>query len=1213
MTAKSTNKLSQQYLWDNPALLIPVDVDALVVTKLSQNLQWAYNKMKYNNAGKFINVRPEMTSGEEKPGVGITLHWALPDCFTHGVTDKSTNNIKYPYAPNRWLIIRYFEGQSKAWILQSDFIDSTSGVNLFLDPNKAEPSLTRIGKVWSADQWPGEDAVKQQKFLVAIGPGMPEYAAFTSNVNGVFAFHDDMKDIIDKSVPVTYTIMGWYGNAGDDPLNNFSNTEEWLGLMDEFQLTVGDANDLQKAVNDWTSWAKAHNITITEKAKDIYPSRTICQGMVYNVNWLGQYGKLQSGVPQYDPSIPANKQPKIAVANTSIDALAALIKYEMDLEGKEGAGAAELLEALNYNLLDKYEKQGGQYEIYREIFKAWFDDQDSENYYTIGYKKGFEKPDSPSIEPQLLEKLVDLNKKSELLNHKQNLLKASQKGLYGDWWKTGKADTFWGTPPIGITKDQWKVIQQNLKNAIPIEQKAVSDLQKEINKLASDIKTLIEYIIGALPEEEDLKKNISDRYHEPNDPVVLVYGAKRSYRHGEDGRFDEDGKLFTRFTGQNIFGLEVALKDQKEQPVLGSDVTLPPVNLQSSLVPKETGDLCLETFFFDTLNAEAIAKAACNLLKIPFTASYTEDVAKQQTSAWNADVNGIDKQLVTEASGFFGTVPSIIAVKPWSPPWCPLYMAWEINWHPSYTKPSEAMDKWKFDNKSLEYIWDDKYDIGDPVYTLKGHSLLTPKSTFVMQAQLEKYFEDTGKFPKLKEFLDDVSNWDFLTQSMSELDELLLSLSSDQLNQPPATISDLVGSDMAQLCPIPDDSVGFFPIRAGHFQISKLWVVDDFGQVFDPISAVGEVPANYHPVLGTGMITENKPNLVQLPPRLTQPSRLNINFVCADNSNDNTLQENQTINPICGWLLPNHIDKALSVYTPDGHLLGELILTGSLKKMKLRWDNAPGKNTPVGEPLENIIENEYVRSFVEKILQREDNADSFMALLSIIDETLWTVEPLGGRKNELVSVYIGRPLALVKSTMKYEFMEGADYSQDWLNSTLKVTKGYENIKYPVQVGNTLEPQDGTIGYFLEDFSTFSSLLSSEKTPQTDYITNNNVSIGFSDAAKDIFILVDPRGEINTISGILPIEVNVLQGTLVEDAMSNMNVTFRTGPLITDPDKLSMPLPSEMSGEWSWIKHSGVSTWEEISNIAQGNAKARIGKDYELTEGWLKLTNALKEK
>ena len=1201
-----TDNTAGTFLWNGPSLLVPVNVEALVVSSASLNLPWAANKMKYNNAGKFENVVPSMFTGE-KPAVGITLHWALPDGITHGRQQEGGTEIIYPAAPNRWLVIRYFDGTSKSWIVQSDYIDPQNGASPFLNPANPTPTFTRIGKVWPADQWPGEGGVTQQHFLTAIGPGNPGFSAFSPNMTSVFSFYDNMADIIDKQSRITYTVIGWYADANDDPLQKFTNADEWLALMNELQWTVGDKVDLQKAVNDWGAWAKANGITVDpNNPKDIYPSRTICQGMAYNVNWLGKNGALQSGVPQYGPSVPADQQPLIAIGNTAVDALAALVEYELNLKKQDGRGAAELLEAFAYNLLYKYEGQGGQYELYRESFKNWFGDIDGEDYF---YIEDSEKAGIPVIDPARLAKLVSLNKKTASLNIKTQLLRAAQQDLYGNWWKTGKSATYWGTPPPGITPAQWTTIQNNLKAAIPTEKTQITTLEGEIATLTSEIVQLKIDVQAGLPSTQTLKENNANRYHQANDPVVLIYGAKRAYRHGEDGRFTDDDKLFTRFTGQTITGLKVMLPDQPEQPVTSANVTIPPVNFPAAKVPKETNNLCIETYFFSTLNAEAIAKAACTLLKIAFKAEYTDVVAKQQTMAWNADVFEIDKQLVTDASGFLGTIPSIIAVQAWYAPWAPLYMAWEVRWFPSYNTPADALKKWVYDPESLEYVWNEQYNPGGAEVKLSGYTLITPKSAYVMEAQLEKYFDDTGKFPNLKEFLNTVSNWDFLTQSMSGFGDLLTTLTADQLNKPPADIGASVGN-MTQLSPIPDQSAGFYPIRAGHFQLNKLWVIDDFGQVFDPISSVGQTPASYKPVLGTGMITPNDPKLVQLPPRITQPSRFNFKFMNGSGATDDSIQENQLTNPLCGWLLPNHLDKALSLYTPDGHLLGELILTGNEQLKRLRWDNAPGKNVPVGAPLSSVIENPYLRGFVEQILARTDNAKAFEDFMKVIDETLWSVEPLGGRNNELISVFIGRPLALVKSVMQYELMSGPVFSQSWLNSTLHVTQDYDAVQFPVQVGCVQQPQDGTIGYFFDGFSTFNSILAEGKSFPSGYITTNPVSLNFKDARKNVYMVVDPRGEVNAITGILPVQTNVLPGTLVEDAMANMQVAFRTGPLITDPEKLAMPLPSQMSGTWSWIQHTGVTTWEEITHIAQANQKAQLNPTYELKDGWLKLSNAL---
>jgi hypothetical protein len=1213
---ENTEPNATAYLWNAPSLLVPVDVQALVFSNLSKNLPWSYNKMNYNNAGQFIDVAPSLFNTHDQPGVGVTLHWALPDGITHGVQQKD-GTIVYPYAPNRWLVTRYYDGTSKSWLLQSDYLNQADGANFYLDPNQPVPTFTRLGKVWNAGDWPGEGGVTQQKFLVALGPGNTAFAAYTANINGVFSFYDSADEIKDKATPLTYMVMGWYSDANDDPLlgkavlgnNGFTTLPEWKTVMDALQWTVGDDDELQKAVNDWTAWAQANGITIDpNNVRDLYPSRTICQGMIYNVNWLGQNGALQSGVPQYNSGMPADVQPVIAIGNTSIDALSALVEYELNLEGKAGTAAAELLEAFNYNLLNTYEMQGGQYELYRQIFTAWFGNNDPEDFWYVESKESAEPIVLP---PDLLEKLVQLNQQAAQLSSKQYQEILARMNLYGNWWKNGKAGTFWGTPPQGVTKQQWATVQANLKTAVPLNKDEVKKLQDDIATLQTTVSNLLDEIKGQISAKQELKKNVGTRYHDANDPVVLIYGAHRNYRHGEDGRFDSEDKLFTRFTGQTVTGMLVRIPNQTPPLVNAGNVTIPPLGLKPGLFPKESDALGIDTFFFNTLSAELIARAACAILKIAFDPSYIDIVKKQQTAAWNADINELDRQMVTDTSGLQGTIPSRIAIELWAAPWSPLYMAWEVTWFPSYTTPADALKNWNFDPTILEYAWDARVTPGGSGLTYGGSCIITPKSAFTMQAQLEKYLDETGKFPDLKAFLDTVANWDFLSQSMSGFNTKLLALNADQLNPPPADIASLV-KDATQLNPYPEQTTGFFPIRAGHFQLKRLWIVDDFGQVFDPIGAVGQTPASYKPVLGTGLITPNNANLVQLPPRITQDARLEVDLVNAYDQSL-SLQVNQEANPICGWLLPNHLDKGLSVYSPDGELMGELLLTGSAANQTLRWDNVPGVNIPVGTPLTQIFSNyPYLGDFVENLLARNNNAQSFSDFLNIIDETLWAVEPLGGRKNELISVYIGRPLALTRMRVNYAPMGGLQYSQNWLDSTLKVTGGYEKVKFPLQIGCVQSPQDGTIGYFFEDFSTFNTILTSSKPLDSGYITRISPSISLDDQPLDIFVLVDPRGDVNVISGILPIEVRVLPGTLTENALANMHVTFRTGPLITNPKNLVMPLPSELSGNWSWIQHTGVTTWEEVSQIGQANGNARFDTTHDLKDGWLKLSNINKK-
>lgn len=1208
--------------WNVPRLLVPVDVQALVVSKASQNLTWANNPLKYVNAGTFTDVVPPMVASPLPASTGITLHWALPDGLTQGI-ENETGEIEYPYVPNRWMVTRFWNGQSKSWILQSDFLDKKTGENQFLDPNRpAEAVYTRIGKAWELAAWPGESGVTQERFLRAVGPGTTTFAAYVAGIKSVFSFYDSMADLSSLSVKVTYLVAGWYANPEDDPMlgvslfgpAGFQTFDQWKLVMDRLRWSVGTDTDIEQAVNDYKAWATLHHVSFDPNVpRDVLPSQTLCQGMVYGVNWLGANGKLQSGVPQYVPGTPLRELPMIAVGNTSVDALAALVEYELNLDnGKDGVKAAEFLEAFQYHQLNSYEKQGGQTELYAEIFKAWFGSDDGQ---AVWYIRDPENPDPPVLSPEVQADLLSLNGQEAEVSIARRMLRDAQQYLFGLWWKQGKANTydFPGEYPAGISSQaEWDAIKQNINDAIDPAKTAVTDYQAQVESLTASIAVLVDNIRTALHGSPlVLEENTGARYWHGNDPVILVYGAQRSYRHGEDGRFSEEGTLFTRFTGQTVFAIDVEIPGYTPPRVSPENISIPLIPGLNENFPPEMNDLSVETFFLDTGNAEAIAKEAAVLLNIPFDPSYTQIVITQQTSGWNAQMYKINPQVMANVSGIVGTLPSKVAVDPWQAPWSPLYLSWEIEWFPSYELPKEALQRWTFDETNYEYKWNVSYDpSGGASVTFSGNTLLTPKSAFTLAAELDAYLDETGEQPALREFLETTSNWDFLSQSLSGFSDMLLGLSANQLNLPPADIRILTGNE-TQLSPVPEmESARFFPMRAGHFRLRKIWVVDDFGQVFDPIAARSEQPSAFQPALGTGMKTETDKTLVQLPPRITQSSRLLFEFL-PQNGNVHYDPADTSVNPVCGWLLPNHLDHSLMIYADNGDVLGEMILTGTTGNLSLRFDYAPGENIPVGTPLREVVTNEFLRGFIEGVFAQSNPAAAFIALLEVIDETLWTVNPLGGRNNELTAVLIGRPLALLRAGLKYELSGGPQYNQKWTESGLKISEEYETISLPVQVGNTLDPQDGTIGYFLgSDFTRFSSLLKNQ-APANPYIVNERVPLDPSSAMQDLTLIVDPRGSLNTISGILPLNQLVVPAVFVEDPLSAMDVTFRTGPLLVDPDQLRMPLPTEMTGAWSWIQHSGVTTWETIETIGQANQQARFPQSLVMRDGWLQLSGAFK--
>lgn len=84
------------------------------------------------------------------------------------------------------------------------------------------------------------------------------------------------------------------------------------------------------------------------------------------------------------------------------------------------------------------------------------------------------------------------------------------------------------------------------------------------------------------------------------------------------------------------------------------------------------------------------------------------------------------------------------------------------------------------------------------------------------------------------------------------------------------------------------------------------------------------------------------PAIAYLPPRISQASRLLFRFLAADATNLAEMNLHPAATPICGWLLPNHLNGSLFIYDTHGASLGALFLNDS--KTLIMWQAAPGSD-----------------------------------------------------------------------------------------------------------------------------------------------------------------------------------------------------------------------------------------------------------------------------
>jgi hypothetical protein len=302
----------------------------------------------------------------------------------------------------------------------------------------------------------------------------------------------------------------------------------------------------------------------------------------------------------------------------------------------------------------------------------------------------------------------------------------------------------------------------------------------------------------------------------------------------------------------------------------------------------------------------------------------------------------------------------------------------------------------------------------------------------------------------------------------------------------------------------------------------------------------------------------------------------------------------------------------------------------------------PGKPGPFGGMPQLGARQKHLQAFLDGLLAQglqdaqqgigtaERSESALAALLRMIDATLWTVDPIGREGDEHLSVLVGRPLALVRAKLKLE-MEAAPLTDELARRPL-----------PVRRGALTRLGDGLMGYFVnDDYSQFYPVHESiaeqnrPSRPQQGFLgAIQTVGDYYSDFHQTIApvmhpyinrepvvyirpgqtvmltLLLDPRGSVHATSGILPRKRIELMREHVANALAAMSMTFRVGPVLTDPETIRMPLPSEIPGKWTWVNRSGPTVWQEGA-VVTATDDAKFGDEAAMfTEGWLKLSEAL---
>lgn len=445
----------------------------------------------------------------------------------------------------------------------------------------------------------------------------------------------------------------------------------------------------------------------------------------------------------------------------------------------------------------------------------------------------------------------------------------------------------------------------------------------------------------------------------------------------------------------------------------------------------------------------------------------------------------------------------------------------------------------------------------------------------------------------------------------------------------------------------------FGSLRSGFMDVTYLEIVDVFGQRMQLLTppAVNNAPLEttvalpLQPEQGDTAHATN----IYLPPRLLAPTRLWFRWLSAafnkdiDGVDSDFVEMNThpATSPVCGWIVPNHLDYSLMFYDADGTPIGSFGLEHNDQVYRTNPANIPNNESdslsadigPQGSPTVNPNLANFMWYFNG---QGSSKGNFLIDLMNTFESAGQYINPANHPQDAGLSVFIGRPLAITRTVLGLETAGNAlpisqantsatdafpsdinaPVSQgryDYLKRQKYSASSLDAVQFPLRLGDLTQMDDGLVGFLIEtkDGYAESTIYSAAAPPAgANHVTQpayNTISLALNTDPMVLTLLVDPRAAVHATTGILPVSALQIPPDQYARTMQNLEVTFFTHPMIAKRQGLVTPLPQEAGYGWNWLQPVGttVQSIPQKSNAVDDTAMY----DYTpqtLMEGWLQL-------
>jgi hypothetical protein len=610
----------------------------------------------------------------------------------------------------------------------------------------------------------------------------------------------------------------------------------------------------------------------------------------------------------------------------------------------------------------------------------------------------------------------------------------------------------------------------------------------------------------------------------------------------------------------------------------------------------------------------------------------------------------VDPFRATDRRIWAGTAPTTVDRKPmwvrnWLQPWDPLWCDWELG-----VRVDDDLRRWLLGPVELESTGTPD---GPTEVVLHGRMLLHSSIGFAFAGQIRAWLEEEqrrddagqGQASEEDEFsLMAAASWaesrDVLIGSLRGLREELLGLDP---HRSLITKIDAAGN------PLDKPPVKGLPklLAGGAATVRRLRIVDCFGRWLDlPDASLAKIE-----VAATHLHPAGAPRFT-LAPRFQRPSRLAMRFVDPRPADDAPPVEARidqedpalAISPVCGWLLPDHVDEALECFDAEGRPLGQLMHDPLTEAVV--FEEAPGKPGSIGGPPASPDPgSRHVTRFAAGLVGADAAArnspagppeeSALSALLRSIDTTLWTVDPLGSVGTAAVAGLVGRPLAVVRARLSLDVLSDADelsYPQPFARADRE--RAYAELAaraITVRLGELTRTDDGLVAYFVDDDYRRVRLIapdvqaqarvSGARSGQLGILGTPGISIlplenpytaGRTDTSirpgqtVRLTLLMNPGGSVHVTSGVAPRKALALARDWFHEALERLSPSFRVGPVLVDPTGIRMPRVTGLGERQTFTRRTTPLTWRDDPILAASQTALVPDDPAALQEGWIRV-------